>query len=192
MGNLASKLHWRSRREQHVEHPSPVTSKSSHNITPNFQPPGGGNYKSTPSAYVLPSDSSEQARLNSQHYLCRFLLEGNQLTPDVREGLQRGITVLDAGCGTGIWSMDMARDYPASSFTAYDMVDAYKRFIDKKTPANCQFLTANTLDLPFLDNSFDYVFQRLQNLSFRENEWPRAISELVRVTKPGGWIELGE
>lgn len=140
--------------------------------------------------YIIPNHSDERARLNSQHYQIRFVLQNNQMAP-VRKELRRGIKVLDAGCGTGIWSVEMAKDYPKSDFTATDINNVFDNTI-VNLPTNVRFMLANTLDLPFEDDTFDYVFQRLQLGSFREKEWPQALQQLIRVTKPGGWIELSE
>ncbi|RUP44970.1 S-adenosyl-L-methionine-dependent methyltransferase [Jimgerdemannia flammicorona] len=108
----------------------------------------------------------------------------------VKEELERGIKVLDAGCGTGIWSLEMAKLYPASHFTGTDIVNVFEETIPK-APVNCNYEVANTLKgLPFQDGSFDYVFQRFQTGCFRKTEWPLVIAELIRVTKPGGWLEL--
>ena len=40
--------------------------------------------------------------------------------------------------------------------------------------------------------SFDFVHQRLLRSGIPVVAWPDAIAELVRVTRPGGWIELFE
>ncbi|RUO96013.1 hypothetical protein BC936DRAFT_142789 [Jimgerdemannia flammicorona] len=83
----------------------------------------------------------------------------------------------------------MANTHPASEFTAADIVDTFSDSISS-APANLNFLVANTRDLPFPDNHFDFVYQAMSMASFREREWPSVIRELVRVTKPGGWVEL--
>src|SRR5258708_10252054 len=46
--------------------------------------------------------------------------------------------------------------------------------------------------LPFPDRQFDYVHQRLLVAALPATRWPAVIQELVRVTRPGGWIELLE
>jgi 2-polyprenyl-3-methyl-5-hydroxy-6-metoxy-1,4-benzoquinol methylase len=43
------------------------------------------------------------------------------LVPGLAERLERGIDVLDAGCGRGLALMALARRYPASRFTGYDL-----------------------------------------------------------------------
>lgn len=41
-------------------------------------------------------------------------------------------------------------------------------------------------------NKFTVVHQRLLIAALRELEWPQAISEIYRVLKPGGWVQLFE
>jgi len=140
-------------------------------------------------AYPMPNDDQELARMDMQHFMTRTIF-GNFMAP-VKESLKRGIKVLDAGCGTGIWSIEMATEFPNSEFLATDITESYEA-TSTLAPANLTFSVADTRQLPFPDNTFDYVFQRMALGSFRTYEWPGAISELVRVTKPGGWVELFE
>ncbi|RUS16302.1 S-adenosyl-L-methionine-dependent methyltransferase [Jimgerdemannia flammicorona] len=178
-------------RKRSIDPPSTWTDTSSPGLPPGFKWIEGRAFKEAGNpAYPLPNDHEEANRLNSQHYQIRFLLEGNHKAP-LRNELRRGIRVLDAGCGTGVWSIEMAREYPASQFVGSDFVDVFSPFISV-APKNLRFEVANTLELPYEDESFDFVFQRFQSASFRKDEWPKAFAELARVTKPGGWVEFIE
>jgi SAM-dependent methyltransferase len=46
--------------------------------------------------------------------------------------------------------------------------------------------------LPFPNNHFDFVHQRLLVSAIPADQWPAVLQELVRVTRPGGYIELAE
>jgi ubiquinone/menaquinone biosynthesis C-methylase UbiE len=47
--------------------------------------------------------------------------------------------------------------------------------------------------LPFPDNTFDYVVQRNALYNYTKEEWDNiVIPEMIRVLKPGGWIEFGK
>jgi SAM-dependent methyltransferase len=46
--------------------------------------------------------------------------------------------------------------------------------------------------LPFADNSFDFVHQRLPFTALPLTAWPAVVRDLARVTAPGGWLELLE
>jgi hypothetical protein len=64
----------------------------------------------------------------------------------------------------------------------------------RKLLPNLDFYQVNVIDvkLPFEDNHFDFVMQRLVTASFTVSDWKKVITELVRVTKPGGIIQLLE
>jgi len=104
--------------------------------------------------------------------------------------LKSGIKVIDVGCGTGVWSFELATKFPNSTFMGTDITNVFVSLADK-SPPNLTFLEADTrLGLPFDDNTFDYVFQRFQAGCFSTKEWPVVLRELLRVAKPGGYIEL--
>ncbi|ORY98921.1 hypothetical protein BCR43DRAFT_488413 [Syncephalastrum racemosum] len=46
--------------------------------------------------------------------------------------------------------------------------------------------------LPFPNDSFDIVYQSQANFSYTPSDWKYVLSELLRVTKPGGYIQLIE
>lgn len=64
----------------------------------------------------------------------------------------------------------------------------------RKLLRNLDFYQTSIVDgqLPFPDDHFDFVKQRLVTASFTLADWKRVIEELVRVTKPGGYIQLLE
>ncbi|RUS21592.1 LOW QUALITY PROTEIN: S-adenosyl-L-methionine-dependent methyltransferase [Endogone sp. FLAS-F59071] len=141
------------------------------------------------SKYIFPHNDREISRLDSMHYAIRYLLHGNFNAPIDAE-LEKGIRVIDVGCGTGRWTIDMALDYPNSTFIGIDYVDIFPK---KDIPPNCTFIRCNVLNgLPFEDDSFDFVFQRLMMLVYTPDDWRRVIRELARITKPGGVVELEE
>lgn len=91
--------------------------------------------------------------------------------------------------GAGSWTLDMAASYPKAKFIGVDIspvrLGLYK-------PKNVEFMKANVLEhLPFDDNTFDYIFQRLLIFAIPAKKWPSVINELVRVLKPGGYLEVG-
>ncbi|RUS14102.1 S-adenosyl-L-methionine-dependent methyltransferase, partial [Jimgerdemannia flammicorona] len=104
--------------------------------------------------------------------------------------LNAGVNVLDVGCGPATWSLEMATQYKKSMFVGIDM---FRVFPKDCRPVNTTFYYSNILDgLPFADNAFDIVYQRDMCLGLSKRQWPKILRELVRVTKPGGYIELCE
>ncbi|KAI9499067.1 S-adenosyl-L-methionine-dependent methyltransferase [Zychaea mexicana] len=116
-------------------------------------------------------------------------MKGNFQSP-MEEKLKEGIMVLDSGCGPATWSLDMAEMYPQSTFYG---VDVYPVFPNEVKPQNCHFQACNVAEkLPFPDNHFDFIHQRLLIFGLTRADWRNAIKELVRVLKPGGYLEILE
>jgi len=139
--------------------------------------------------YLFPCDEAEFERLEADHFLTKEILHADFQAP-IRNPLEASIRVLDVGCGTGAWTLEMAKEFPESQFYATDISPS---FPTNFTQRNVVFKQVNTLDgLPFIDDTFSYVFQRAASFCFTEKDWAQLISEFVRVTKPGGWIELIE
>ncbi|CAG8562289.1 7556_t:CDS:2, partial [Scutellospora calospora] len=172
--------------------PHPITKSASSTQFPSlFKYIDGRRYHNYEnSRYPLPNDDEEINRLQTQHYLFRYAWGGNYSSP-VEEILRAGgAHVLDIGCGPATWVLEMASEYTSTSFIGIDFSLVFPTNIK---PRNVQFYHMNILDgLPFEDNTFDFVYQRFMGLALTEKQWPMLLTELVRVTKPGGWIELME
>jgi ubiquinone/menaquinone biosynthesis C-methylase UbiE len=139
--------------------------------------------------YILPSDGEELNRLDFQHYMLRYALKGNYAAP-----LRQPREILDVACGTGRWAAEVATLFPQANIVGFDVtpppVDAGATMT---RPDNFAFIQGNMLEgLPFPDNSFDFVHQRLVIVALPTSQWVRQVQELLRVTRPGGWVELVE
>ncbi|KAI8643788.1 S-adenosyl-L-methionine-dependent methyltransferase [Parasitella parasitica] len=147
--------------------------------------------------YVLALNNDEQDRMVSQHYLLRTAF-GCDFNSPIKSQLQKGIVVLDVGCGPGTWTMEMSTAFPRSTFIGIDQNAFYPKDIK---PRNCHFRTCGSLvvthnlqniTLPFPDNSVDYIYQRDMNWAFTGQTWQPLLLEYQRILKPGGWIECVE
>jgi SAM-dependent methyltransferase len=140
----------------------------------------------TDSDYQLPKDEEEDLRLNFQHYALYYAIGNHYVAPL----LPPLLTVLDVGTGTGIWAQEIARLFPTALVVGVDIADS-----SFKPPAqgNCLLRVGNVLKgLPFPDEFFSFTHQRLLVTGIPGSRWPDAVRELVRVTRPGGWVELLE
>lgn len=144
--------------------------------------------------YNLPRDVEEMSRLDFQHYLFRAALQGNYLAP-----LHQPRSILDVGTGTGRWAREMAVEFPQANVVGLDIkpppVDeaAEARAGMDLRPPNYTFVAGNVLEgLPFADASFDVVHMRMLISAIPHDRWPFVTQELVRVTRPGGWVESVE
>ncbi|KAF0549288.1 S-adenosyl-L-methionine-dependent methyltransferase [Gigaspora margarita] len=140
--------------------------------------------------YFLPNDNDECDRLHLQHFIERYFWQSNFSAPVDHLLNQEGTMVLDVGTGAGSWLLEMATNYPKAKFIGMDISPIQPEFIK---PKNAEFIEANVLDpLPFDNNTFDYIFQRILYVGIPGRNWPLVVNELVRVLKPGGYIELLE
>lgn len=110
---------------------------------------------------------------------------------------EKPATVLDLGTGTGAWCLDAARDWKDSEFIGLDVVPVQTSIdaqIEPDLSKRVSWVVANFLEgLPFPNQSFDFVHMRqVGALSIGEDQWPALLSEIVRVLKPQGHLELLE
>lgn len=108
--------------------------------------------------------------------------------------LQPGMRVLDLGCGTGIFSIELAQYIGESGhidgvdISEDQLVQAREKTRDLAVP--CLFQHASIDEVPFEENTFDAVVS-----AFTFNHVPpdirrSAILEIARVLKPGGTFTL--
>ncbi|KAI7863333.1 S-adenosyl-L-methionine-dependent methyltransferase [Spinellus fusiger] len=141
------------------------------------------------SSYFLPRDEEEQDRLNSQHFALKALY-GSNIAPAIHEKLPSHPHILDIGCGSGSWVMEVGIEYPNAQVKGIDMMDMFPTMI---RPENVIFELTNVLDgIPYPDNTFDFVHMRLMITALRINEWSAVLAEIYRTVKPGGIVQLTE
>ncbi|CAG8634102.1 3760_t:CDS:2 [Ambispora leptoticha] len=142
------------------------------------------------SVYFLANDDEEAYRLSRYHDAIKDIWEGPFNSP-VEEKLRQGARIVDIGCGSGIWILDMARQYPNSNFVGIDISPILPT---EGLPSNVKFIQYNMVDgLPFEDSSFDLVHQKFMVGAFTEVQWKeKVIPELIRLVRSDGWIEILE
>jgi SAM-dependent methyltransferase len=133
--------------------------------------------------YLFPRHPGELDRLDIQHYALREMLRGNHLAPVRDPG-----RILDVGSGTGQWGYEMSAEQPSALVVGVDLVAG-----KPGQPERYHYVRGNVLPgLPFTEGRFDFVHQRLLVTGVPLVAWPGLVAELVRVTRPGGWVELVE
>jgi ubiquinone/menaquinone biosynthesis C-methylase UbiE len=151
----------------------------------------GGRMRPAGVPYPLPRDLEEINRLDLQHYILRYALRGNYAAPVENPG-----RILDVGTGTGRWAREMAAHFPQAEVVGLDIApppadeqDALSSGLDLRPP-NYTFVAGNVLEgLPFPDASFDFVHMRALVAAIPHDRWDFVLGELLRVTRPGGWVE---
>jgi ubiquinone/menaquinone biosynthesis C-methylase UbiE len=99
--------------------------------------------------------------------------------------------ILDVGCGTGEISSRLADRFPAALVLGVDLLRSHLSFARTRTAhvaGRVGFAVGNGFELPFADARFDLAVCR--HLLQAVPEPARLVAELVRVTRPGGWLHL--
>lgn len=107
---------------------------------------------------------------------------------------RRARDVLYVGSGIGVGPAHLARHY-AHRVTALDLDPAMLAWTERRArrdgvSAAIRTLRGDVLALPLPDAQFDLVIVE-SVLAFVEDK-DRAVSECVRVTRPGGWVGMNE
>ena len=138
--------------------------------------------------YVLPRHPSEVDRLDLQHYALAEALGTPETAIHYLAPVGDLRRALDVGAGTGQWGYDVCRLHGGAMVMGLDLIEP-----KPGQPAGYRAVRGNVLQgLPFRSDSFDLVHQRLLFTGVPVANWPETVVELVRVCRPGGWVELVE
>ena len=108
--------------------------------------------------------------------------------------IESGKTVLDVGCGVGVTPAYLAKS-TGCRVTGVDLLESMVEQARRRAGAagvgdRVEFRAADARDLPFDDNLFDAVISESVIVFFDDKR--QAMSEYVRVTKPGGYVGAAE
>jgi ubiquinone/menaquinone biosynthesis C-methylase UbiE len=151
-----------------------------------------------PSTYFVQdrSNQDEMYRLQGQDQLLTTGMGG--VLPE-QPDLTRFRTILDVGCGTGAWLIEVAKTIPtctrlvgvdvSRTFTDYARAQAEAAGVSDRV----EFHTMDALlMLNFPDHTFDLVNQRFVAGWVRTWEWPKLLSEHRRVGRRDGIVRITE
>ncbi|KAH7102735.1 hypothetical protein BKA62DRAFT_88741 [Auriculariales sp. MPI-PUGE-AT-0066] len=127
------------------------------------------------------------------HYFLQGQLGSNTFTQFKNEPLD----VLDIGCGAGTWIIDTAKSWILTHFTGFDVNLDLQPRTDFLSPPDLQhrirWVQGDFLQrLPFPTESFDFVRCSKIGLAVPETRWQPLLSEISRVLRPGGSLEIIE
>ena len=111
-------------------------------------------------------------------------------------GLRQGMNTLDVGCGLGYLGQTFWNHFGKNgSYTGLDISLPLLRQALMESPewargGAARFVRGSAANLPFPDNVFDWT--ACQTLLMHSAEPDRFLSEMVRVTRPGGVVMCNE
>lgn len=153
-----------------------------------YDPSDSGNF------YILGDTNAEMVQLiDSDRYFNKSM--GGLLPEQPEQVLSRMHDVLDVGCGSGGWVLELAQAYPHMQMNGIDISQGMINYATVQAHAsgldNAHFQVGNALEpLNFPDNSFDLVNARQLEGVIPTANWPAMVGEMFRVTRPGGLIRL--
>ncbi|KAI0308063.1 S-adenosyl-L-methionine-dependent methyltransferase [Multifurca ochricompacta] len=144
--------------------------------------------------YQLPADDEELDRLDKQHGMFKKIM--GAYPPSMAEVMADDTSgeiksVLDLGCGSGNWIMEVARDFPHCQAVAVDLVpmQSMQRYASKLQPCRSEVDDIN-IGLQHFYGDFNVVHARLISSGIRD--FPSLIDHISQCLRPGGLMELLE
>jgi SAM-dependent methyltransferase len=122
-------------------------------------------------------------RLDLQHHCFRLTLDGQLYRAPISKDVQR---VLDVACGTGIWSIEFADEYPSAQVLGTDISPIQP----EQVPPNCEFLIDDCTKDWIFHSKFDFIHTRAIVAVIKD--WPRLLEQAYANLKPGGYVECQE
>lgn len=134
--------------------------------------------------------------------LVRLTIQGQMMTEAMGGPLpeqadpSRFRRILDIACGPGEWVIAMAKSYPTMSLTGIDINRSMIQYAQQQalTQHLEDHVSFHVMDalliLEFPPDYFDLVNLRCCVGFMRTWEWPKMISEMLRVARPGGVVRI--
>ncbi|RIA98249.1 S-adenosyl-L-methionine-dependent methyltransferase [Glomus cerebriforme] len=122
------------------------------------------------------------------HALIRDIFKGNFSSPIQDILFDSDTNILDVGCGSGFWLMEMASDYQKPNYFGIDILPIFPEFT---CPKRIKFRQGNFFKSRYEDNTFDFIHMQFLVCDFTVDQWENFVfQELARILKPGGWLEI--
>ncbi|KAJ7137914.1 S-adenosyl-L-methionine-dependent methyltransferase [Mycena epipterygia] len=143
--------------------------------------------------YKLPADREEMNRLSIQHRMWRLLV-GGLYPPALVSTVDQALavpqpTILDAGCGSADWAIEMAETYPDAHVVGVDL----SRSFYQRPPANFEFVQMDiTEGLPPCRDPDGYAIIHARSLTGHLKDPAAFMRTVYTALKPGGLLILGD
>ena len=136
--------------------------------------------------------TAEAESLRFQHRL--FHRELGTLFPSMLS-LHSIAHVLDLSCGPGAWLLEVVHAYPQIKGVGVDQKsDLIQNACESAHLAGTTSASFRVVEayeqLPYADNSFDFVHVQHSRAAIAPKTWPLVLREVTRVLRPGGMIHF--
>lgn len=115
---------------------------------------------------------------------------GRVVLPWSLQGFEPHGHILEIGAGSGAMASEVLARHPGVTMTVTDidddMVEAARHRLARVDDRRVTVRHANATALPFADETFDAVFSWI--MLHHTLEWEQALTEAVRVVRPGGHV----
>lgn len=146
--------------------------------------------------HFLPPPQINMNRIGAANWAA-FVGGGTRIADAVRRNLEErlggdlaGLSILDFGCGCGRALLPLSVGLPATRFTGVDVDDSAIDYLRGQCAGLDLRVTNFTPPLPFRDGYFDAVYSISIWTHLAPEDQIPWLREMVRVTKPGGFILL--
>ncbi len=135
--------------------------------------------------HPYPNYSKEERERIFATELTRYHFLGlDQFLPNAR--------VIDVGCGTGHRVIPIASHFKVKEYVGIDhstaSLNVARELVEELEFGNCRLMEGDIFSLPFPDASFDIVIS--QGVLHHTSEPYRGFKELVRICRPGGFVDI--
>ncbi|KAH8683223.1 S-adenosyl-L-methionine-dependent methyltransferase [Tricladium varicosporioides] len=133
--------------------------------------------------YWGPNDDSANESHDVAHHLYLLTLDGKlHLAP-----IAQPHNILDVGCGTGIWAIEMADAYPCAHVVGTDLSPTQPMFV----PPNCAF-EIEDFNCPWTYPIDHFDFIHVRELFGSVFDWDDFLLQAFEHMKSGGYVEIVE
>jgi len=135
--------------------------------------------------YWATNDQKQSEAMDILHHTLTLILDGKLYAAPL-EG-KKIEKVLDVGCGTGIWAMDFADEFPGATVIGTDISPIQPTWVQPNVTFEIDDCTK---PWTFPDDSFDFIHIRWMLGSIVD--WTALFKEAYRSLKPGGYLQSFE
>lgn len=103
--------------------------------------------------------------------------------------------ILQIGCHDATWAIEVASKFPKWIIIGLDVNYYHTRMTSSNNTRNFKYIKCHDVLQAlsnFPDQTFDFIESRFLITSYTFDQYQSILNECIRITKPGGYIELME